>query len=388
MPNPSTDLDWTILGITLLNEVHDAVIVSDLDGRIRVWNKGAERIYGWRATEITGRNAYEVLFPTNTDDLEECTQVVAKTGKWAGELRQLTKDRRPLVVESRWRLQRNVSFPPISVLMINRDITEKKLLEEKMVVAQRIETVGRLATSIAHDLNNVLSTMLIAIRTLPEEAMDEKTKRFIKSSEFCAEHATQLIAQLLSIAKEIHAEPTRIHLVELISETARVLRSTFPQSIAIEIVTPPDLWPIVGNTTHLYQLLLNLCSNARDAMPSGGILTIDARNVVLDETAARRLPQGLAGGYVLLSVTDTGTGIPTEITGQIFEPFFTTKQTGPSTGLGLFTVANIVKNHKGFIDVATGTKSGTQFRVYLPVEKGISERIQVAGFIEVPEKGL
>jgi two-component system, cell cycle sensor histidine kinase and response regulator CckA len=369
MRNPSTDLNPATLGITLINEVHDAVIVSDLDGRIRLWNKGAERIYGWRAAEITGRNAYEVLFPTNTDDLEECTQVVAKTGKWAGELRQLTKDRRPLVVESRWRLHRNASFLETSVLMINRDITEKKSLEEKMVVAQRIETVGRLATSIAHDLNNILSTMLIAIRALPQEAMDEKPKRFIKSSEFCAEHATELITQLLSIAKDIDAEPTRIHLVELISETARLLRSTFPESIAIEIVTPPDLWPIAGNTTHLYQLLLNLCSNARDAMPSGGTLTIDARNVVLDEAAARRLPQGVAGAYVLLSVTDTGTGIPTEITGQIFEPFFTTKQRGGSSGLGLFTVANIVKNHNGFIDVATRSKSGTQFMVYLPVEK-------------------
>jgi two-component system, cell cycle sensor histidine kinase and response regulator CckA len=368
MPNLSTGLNSTILGTALLDEMHDAVIVCDLDGRTRFWNKGAERMYSWRTAEITGRNAYELLFPANGEDLDECTRVLRETGKWAGELRQLTKDGRALVVESRWRLQRDVSYRP-TVLMVNKDVTEKKLLEGKMVLAQRIETVGRLATSIAHDLNNVLSTMLMTIRALPQEQMDERPKGLIKSSQFCAEHATELITQLLSIAKDIDVKPTRIHLGQLIKETARVLRGTFPQSIEIKIVSPGDLWPITGNATHLYQLLMNLCLNGRDAMPSGGSLTIEASNAALDEVAARSMPQGVTGDYVLLRVADTGTGIPAEIMAQIFEPFFTTKQRGRGTGLGLFTVANIVKNHNGFINLAKGTKRGTQFMVYLPAEK-------------------
>jgi signal transduction histidine kinase len=255
--------------------------------------------------------------------------------------------------------------------MVNRDVTQTRLLNNTLLRAQRIETVGRLATSIAHDLNQVLSTLLITMRSLPLDQIDDNG--VLKASQSCAEHGRELITQLLSIAKEVHAEPASLDLTDLIDEIANVLRSTFPRSIEIKLAIAPDLWPIDGNKIHLYQLLLNLCLNARDAMASGGTLTISANNVILEEMTAGSLGQA-PGSYVLLTVADTGMGIPKEIATKVFEPFFTTKEPGRGAGLGLFTVASIVKNHGGFINLAAETNRGAQFMAYLPA-KGLGASI-------------
>jgi PAS domain S-box-containing protein len=353
----------------LLDQVHDALIVRDLEDRIRFWNKGAERVYGWRAEEATGENVYDFLFPPDVDDFAARARVLADTGEWTGELCQLTKSREPIIVESLWKLQRDEDDRPKSVLMVSRDTTQKKTLEGKVLRMQRMETAGRLATGVVHDLNNALSTMLISLRAVPDERMDAKHRNAFKVSQECAEHAGHLITQLLSFTKGVDAQPTSMNLGNLIRVTERILRSTFPESIKIEVVTSPELRSITGNTTQLHQLLLNLCLNAREAMPSGGILTIEASNVVLDATAVRRFPEAVDGHYVVLSVTDTGDGIATDLIGRIFEPFFSTKKHDRGTGLGLSTVATIVKNHNGFIDLETEIKRGTQFRVFLPVEK-------------------
>jgi PAS domain S-box-containing protein len=365
MRNLLVDLD---LSAALIDEVHDAVIVRDLDDRIRFWNKGAECIYGWRAPEVVDQNLYDVLSPGDVDSFEQQRRILAETGAWVGELHQVTKEGKSIIVDSRWKLHRDESQRPLSVLMVNKDITEKKILEGNMLRAQRIETVGRLATSIAHDLNNVLSTMLMSMCSLPQEQMDGPRKDVFDSSQVCAEHATQLLAQLLCIAKDVDKKPTCVNVGHLVSETAKVLRSTFPPSIKIEVTVSPKVHSLTANPTHLYQVLLNLCLNARDAMPAGGTLAIGASNVTLDDTATDAFEGAAPGDYVLLSVADTGIGMSPELAVRIFEPFFTTKEKDRSTGLGLFTVNSIVKNHGGFIDLATETKRGTRFTLYLPAK--------------------
>jgi len=352
----------------LLDQVQLALIVRDLEDRICFWNKGAERLYGWRADEVAGENVYDLLFPRELQGIEEKERVLAETGEWAGELRQVTKTQTAIVVESRWKLRRDESGKPKSVLMVNKDITHTRKLEAGLLRAQRIETAGRLVTSIAHDLNNVLSAMLISMRALSQQ-IDPARRDALKVSQLCAEQAAQLITQLLSLTKGVDQESRSIDLRGVIRKAAKILRSTLPQSIKIAVAVQPDLHRIAGNPTQLCQLLLNLGLNARDAMPGGGTLMIEAGNAVLDKNAACSSPEAVPGEYVLLSVADTGAGIPADIVGRIFEPFFTTKNKSRNTGLGLFAVAEIVKNHKGFINLSTEPKRGTRFLVYLPAEK-------------------
>ena len=352
----------------LLDQVQLALIVRDLEDRICFWNKGAERLYGWRADEVAGENVYDLLFPRELQGIEEKERVLAETGEWAGELRQVTKTQTTIVVESRWKLRRDESGKPKSVLMVNKDITHTRKLEAELLRAQRIETAGRLVTSIAHDLNNVLSAMLISMRALSQQ-IDPARRDALKVSQLCAEQAAQLITQLLSLTKGVDQESRSIDLRGVIRKAAKILRSTLPQSIKIAVPVRPDLHRIAGNPTQLCQLLLNLGLNAHDAMPGGGTLMIEAGNAVVVKNAACSSPEAVPGEYVLLSVADTGAGIPADIAGRIFEPFFTTKNESRNTGLGLFAVAEIVKNHKGFINLSTEPKRATRFCVYLPAEK-------------------
>src|SRR5881296_1414581 len=354
---------------SLLDQAQLALVVRDPEDRICFWNKGAECLYGWRADEVTDKNVYELLFPRELQGIEEKERVLAETGEWAGELRQVTKTQTTIVVESRWKLRRDESGKPKSVLMVNKDITRTRKLEGELLRAQRIETAGRLTTSIAHDLNNVLSAMLISMRALSQEQIDPAHRDALKVSQLCVEQAAQLITQLLSLTKGFDQQTRSIDLGDVIWKAAKILRSTFPQSITIDVAVRPHLHSIPGNATQLFQLLLNLGLNARDAMPGGGTLMIEASNAVLDKIASCSSPGTVPGEYVLLSVADTGDGIPADIADRIFEPFFTTKNESRNTGLGLFAVADIVKNHKGLINLSTEPKRGTRFLVYLPAEK-------------------
>src|SRR5881397_862150 len=353
---------------SLLDQAQLALVVRDPEDRICFWNKGAECLCGWRADEVTGENVYELLFPRELQGIEEKERVLAETGEWAGELRQVTKTQTTIVVESRWKLRRDESGKPKSVLMVNKDMTHTRKLEGELLRAQRIETAGRLTTSIAHDLNNVLSAMLISMRALSQEQIDPAHRDALKVSQLCVEQAAQLITQLLSLTKGFDQETRSIDLGDVIWKAAEILRSTFPQSITIDVAIRPHLHSIPGNATQLCQLLLNLGLNARDAMPGGGTLMIEASNAVLDKIASCSSPEAVPGECVLLSVADTGDGIPADIAARIFEPFFTTKNESRNTGLGLFAVAEIIKNHKGFINLSTEPKRGTRFLVYLPAE--------------------
>src|SRR5437667_3664338 len=354
----------------MLDQTQDAIIVRDYTDHILFWNRGAERLYGWSANEAIGKNMYELLSLTS---IYEDPGIFAENGECAVEMRQVTKDSRQVIVASRSRVLRDETGHPTSVLIVNTDVTESKLLESQFLRAQRMETIGRLASGIAHDLNKVLSPMLLATRILREKKMEREDRQWLDTLKINAEHAGGLITQLISLARGIEGERTPIQQRHLIQETVGVLKRVFPESISIKTRIATDLWTIVGNATHVYQVLVNLCVNARDAMPRGGALTIEAHNIEAHNTVFGGAPSSGYGGekgsrHVLIKVSDTGVGISAEIIDKVFEPFFSTKHAKNGTGLGLSTVLRIVTSHKGVITVSSEPGTGTVFKVFFPVE--------------------
>jgi hypothetical protein len=356
---------------TLLDHAQDAILVRSLENRILFWSRGAERLYGWTAGEAVGRPCRDLIYPAGSSQLEEATRAVIEQGEWIGELQQVTKDGKEIMVEGHWTLVHDESGKPKSILAINTDITEKKKLEARFLRAQRLESIGTLAGGIAHDLNNILSPILMAVHMLQQRFTDEGSQRWLETMRVNAHRGADLVKQVLTFARGAGGQRVQLSPKHLVKDLVKVLTDTFPKSIEIGYLVPNELWSVKGDATELYQVLMNLCLNARDAMPSGGRLSITAENTRLDETYARMRFGTEPGCFVLLTVTDTGGGIQPEIMEKIFDPFFTTKEVGQGTGLGLSTVLGIVKSHGGLIDVYSEVGRGTTFKIYLPaVERG------------------
>ncbi|HEX3801189.1 MAG TPA: ATP-binding protein [Verrucomicrobiae bacterium] len=348
----------------LLDQAQDAICLNDLDQSILYWNKSAERLYGWTAKEALGRNANELLFQGDLTAPLAALKNLIRQGEWKGELHQVTKNHAKLIVESRWTLTRDQNGDPKAILIINTDVTEKKQIEAQFLRTQRMETIGALAGGIAHDLNNSFTPVIMALSMAHQEATED-TKKLLEIAQASARHGVNMVKQILSFSRGVGGEQTRVNLETLIAEIVKLARDTFPKAIEIQNKISPDLSPVNGNSTQLHQVLLNLCINARDAMPNGGRLHIEASPITLDEMNMRSRPHA-PGKYVLLTVSDTGHGIPADVLAKIFEPFFTTKEIGKGTGLGLSTVVGIVKTHGGFVEVTSEVGQGTLFRVFLP----------------------
>jgi two-component system, cell cycle sensor histidine kinase and response regulator CckA len=251
---------------------------------------------------------------------------------------------------------------------IHMDITEKKQLESQFLRAQRLESLGTLASGIAHDLNNILTPILSVAQLLPLRLLnlDDRTQNLLKILESSARRGADLIKQILSFARGIEGNRVCLQPNHLLQDIHKIIRQTIPKSIDIDTDFPTDLWMVMGDLTQLHQVLMNLCVNARDAMPDGGTLNIQAANQAIDETFARLHLDAEVGNYVAITVSDTGTGIPPQLMHRIFDPFFTTKDIGKGTGLGLSAVLGIVKSHGGFLDVQSEIQHGTKFQIYLP----------------------
>ncbi len=351
----------------LLDVATDAILVQDLENQILFWNKGAERLYGWKSVDALGQNAWELLYRKSSPKLKQIQKTFDEKGEWQGELHQLTKDGKKIIVASRWTLVRDVEEKPKSILVVNTDITQKKQLEAQFLRAQRMESIGTLAGGIAHDLNNVLAPILMTAQLLETQLHDEQSKRLLPILVTNAKRGAALVKQVLSFARGLESKCTTLQVKHLISEIKQIVQETFPKSIEIYTNIRQDLGTVSGDATQLHQVLINLCVNARDAMPHGGILSIFAENLFIDENYARLNFDAKVGSYIVVTVADTGNGIPAEILDRIFEPFFTTKEIGKGTGLGLSTVLGIVKSHGGFVNVSSEVGRGTQFKVYLPV---------------------
>lgn len=257
---------------------------------------------------------------------------------------------------------------PLRMIGIHMDITEKKQLEAQFLRAQRLESLGTLASGIAHDLNNILTPILAGAQLLPLKVphLNEQTQQLLKAIESSARRGAELIKQILSFARGVEGKRVCLQINHLILEIEKIIQQTLPKSINIQTDIPADLFTISGDATQLHQILMNLCVNARDAMPQGGTLQITAENLLIDEQYARMHLEASVGPYVVVTVSDTGTGIPPDILHRIFDPFFTTKEVGKGTGLGLSAVLGIVKSHGGFVDVHSEVNKGSQFKVFLP----------------------
>lgn len=351
----------------LLDQATDAIFARDLEQRITYWNKGAERIYGWTDKQALGKRAAELLYREDSSQRQEIWKAVLEKGEWVGELRQVTKTGKEIIVESRRTLLRDADGKPAAILNINRDITEKKQIESQLLRAQRMENIGSLAGGIAHDLNNMLGPILVVGHLLRDKLPNPEDRKILDTATASAQRGADMVKQILTFARGVTGEPTVLQVKHLVGELVKLAQDTFPRSIKIKTEIAEGLRPILGDVTQLHQVLLNLCVNARDAMPDGGTLTIDAENIVLDHKRTPSQEQPLSGGYIVLSVSDTGGGIHPELLDKIFEPFFTTKETGRGTGLGLSTVRSIVRNHGGFLEVFSQVGSGTTFKIYLPV---------------------
>jgi PAS domain S-box-containing protein len=355
----------------LLDIATDAIFVRDLDHRISFWNQSAERLYGWSATEVLGQSILALLYPDNLAAVDEVIARVLSRSTWQGELTQRTKLGKSVVVLSRWTLVRNAAGEPKSILTVNTDITEKKQLEAQFLRTQRLESIGTLASGIAHDLNNVLTPILASAQLLPlkNPQLDPQSQQLLQMLETSARRGSDLVKQVLSFARGGEGQPGPLNLQHVIAEVAQFCRQTFPKSITLDVnLVGAERWMVLGEATQLHQVLMNLCVNARDAMVmlNGGMLTIALTHQVVDAIDPEAyLPMQL-GQYVVLSVKDTGVGISQEIIDRVFEPFFTTKAVGQGTGLGLSTVLGIVQNHGGFMTIASEPGKGSQFNVFLP----------------------
>lgn len=356
----------------LLNNANDAIIVADLSFFITYWNKGAERLYGWASNEALHHNVSDLFGRTDEHAFAAAVTAVRERGEWSGEKQHRTKEGKNLYVESRWTLIRDSEKKPKAILFIDTDRTEKRQLEQQFLRAQRLGSLGTISSGIAHDLNNVLSPILMGVHSIRKKLSDEHSLQILDSMEQSTKRGATMVRQILAFVRGLENERGIVHVRYLALELEKILKEAFPKNILFEKEIPADLLPVTGDPTQLHQVLLNLCVNARDAMPEGGTLLLKAENIVLTKENLAMHADAREGKYILITVSDTGVGIPQDLMEKIFDPFFTTKEPGKGTGLGLSTVTTIVKHHGGFVLVRSEARKGTTFSIYLPATEGVS----------------
>ncbi|PSB54347.1 PAS domain-containing hybrid sensor histidine kinase/response regulator [Chamaesiphon polymorphus] len=361
---------------SLLDIVPDAMFVNDLNYQILFWNQGSERLYDLQTADAIGRDVRQFDTPDSLAQLAEVMEIVLTTGKWEGELTKVTATGQPLSIISRRALVRDAAGNANSILNVDTDITEKKQLESQLLASQRLESLGTLASGIAHDLNNIFTPILGIAEVLPLQFpnLDGRTQNLLKILSDSTHRGVDLVKQILSFTPGVEGKTAVIQVRDVIAEIQRIVRQTFPKNIETIFNYADSLATIEADSTQIHQVLMNLCVNARDAMPSGGILTVSTENLKIsqseryanDENSTKIHLDARPGDYIAISIADTGTGIAPELIDRIFEPFFTTKDIGKGTGLGLSTSIGIIKSHGGFIKVNSEVGIGTCFKIYLP----------------------
>lgn len=358
----------------LLDKAHDAILVRDLDHHVQFWNKSAELLYGWTAEEAMGRVVTDLIY-ADPATFQEATELTLSKGEWSGEIEQITRSGIRLTVSCRWTLVKDDQGVPKSILSINADITDRKKLEQQFLRAQRMESIGTLAGGIAHDLNNLLAPIVMGVDLLRQADVPPRLKGVVENIGKSAQRGTSLVKQVLSFARGVDGARVTLLMDHIVREVESIVETSFPKSIRFVRETDRDLWPVVGDPTQLNQVVLNLCVNARDAMPEGGTITVATRNVEIDDQYAVMNRDLEAGRYVVLEVADEGIGMSEDIINRLWEPFFTTKEVGEGTGLGLPTALSIVKSHGGTITVYSEVDRGSVFKVYLPAAEDLQSTV-------------
>jgi PAS domain S-box-containing protein len=353
----------------LLDKAHDAIVVLSMDELVSFWNKGAEKLCGWTSEESLGKRFTDLVFDGNTSPrFQEILRVSEEENEWSGEIELFNKTRKKLIFQSRCTLIRNEQGEPISRLFISADITERKELEDQFIRAQRLEGMGVLVGGVAHDLNNCLAPIPVGVMLLRDEPLSPEGLSVLDTMENSIHRGIEMVRQVLTFARGGNSAKVRIQPASLLREMAKIVTDTFPKNIQCRVHIPAVPGFILGMPSQLHQVLLNLCVNARDAMPEGGSLTLSAEDVSIDAATAGKYNDIRPGAFVCITVADTGHGIAPENLPKIFQPFFTTKAPDKGTGIGLSSSQTIVHNHAGFMAVESELNRGARFKVYLPLE--------------------
>ena len=365
---------------SLLDQVRNTVIATNLDGGIIYWNKFAEELIYWKESDILGRNIREISLP-NPDD-ENAGGIMRQlrtTGHWEGELVTKRMDGTTFPTHVVSTEIKNDGGEVIGYVGVGTDITEKKSLEARLLRTQRLESIGMLAGGIAHDLNNILQPIMMSIGLLKSERSEAETERILGVIDANARRGADLIRQVLSFARGIHSEKQTLIVKYLLDDIVSIIHETFPRNIEVSFNASPSLWNISGNYTQMHQVALNICLNARDAMPGGGRLSLTAGNVRRKGGPDEKMHGLPPGNYILVKIEDTGSGMEPEVIDKIFDPFFTTKEPDKGTGLGLATAYGIVNEHGGGIHVESEPGKGSVFYIYLPAIRFDEEETEDAG---------
>jgi len=359
---------------SIVESSDDAIVSKTLDGVVTSWNRSAERIFGYTAEEMIGTPIARIIPAKRQAEEAAILDEIRRGGSLQHfETLRIRKDGRPIDVSVTVSPIRDGSGTVIGASKVARDISDRKRLERQFLRAQRLESIGTLAGGIAHDLNNVLSPIMLSVELLRMNYPDASSQELLDAIDRSALHVADLVRQALSFARGVEGNRLEVRINHLVRDVERTARDTFLKHIDVRTSVPADLWRVVGDPTQLQQVLVNLCVNARDAMPTGGRLIITGENVTLDANDEALHVEAKAGPYVLVRVEDCGIGIAPEDLERIFDPFFTTKEVGKGTGLGLSTSLAIVESHGGFVRVYSEPGNGSKFNVYLPAHTGFSD---------------
>ena len=368
----------------IAENVADMIAVLDLDGR-RVYNSPSYRSILGDPESLRGTDGFQEIHPEDVARVKQVFLETVRTGIGQRiEYRFLRKDGSERTIDSKGSVIRDDDGNIVHVVVVSRDVTEEKMLAAQFLRSQRMESIGTLAGGIAHDLNNVLAPIMMAIEVLRSKVSDQGGQRILSTIETSAQRGADIVRQVLAFGRGVKSDRILLQLKHVVNEVVKIAGETFPKSIDIIASIPRDLWTVSADPTQMHQVLLNMLVNARDAMPKGGTLTISAENIKLDEQYSLMHLEAKPRAYVSLSITDTGTGIPADIQAKIFEPFFTTKEIGKGTGLGLSTTLAIVRSHGGFIDLESGMGKGTTFRIYIPATGTASRATATSEEEELP----
>src|SRR5215475_584887 len=356
---------------TIIDTALDAFVQMDEHGVIVDWNTQAETIFGWSRHEAVGRSLADLIVPQQHRARHQAgmarflsTGDSAILGKRL-EIEAQRKDGREIKVELSV-----TALPRRSGFLFNgfmRDLTDKIAAESQFRQAQKMDAVGQLTGGIAHDFNNILTVITGTIEILAEAVADKPQLAAVaKMIDDAAVRGAELTSQLLAFARRQPLQPRTTDVNGLIADMVKLLRPTLGERIEIEAMLAPDAWPALVDTAQLNTALLNLAIIARDAMPNGGKLTIETRNIMLDDSYASAHSEVAPGPYTMIAISDSGLGIPAAIMDKVFEPFFTTKDIGKGTGLGLSMVYGLVKQSGGHIKIYSEEGHGTTVKIYLP----------------------
>jgi PAS domain S-box-containing protein len=365
-----------------------AIYMLDVDGNIVSWNSGAERIKGYSRDEAIGKHFSMFYTPEDREKRtpQHALTVAATMGKYEAESWRVRKDGQhfwaSVVIDAIY----NEAGMVVGFAKVTRDLTERRLIEEQLRQSQKMEAIGQLTGGVAHDFNNLLTVIVGNLETIWRHAPadDGKLQRAIDQVTRGAQRAVTLTQQLLAFSRRQPLNPKPSDINRLVAGMSDLIRRTIGENIAVETVLAGGLWRVEIDAHQLESALLNLAVNARDAMPHGGKLTIETANAHLDDSYAGRYPELQTGQYVVLCVTDTGTGMSADIIARAFEPFYTTKPIGQGTGLGLSQVYGFVKQSGGHVKLYSEVGQGTSVKIYLPRMTAEADEEQEMPFTLLP----